>query len=249
MALKTVIDLPAPTRAAGGLLSAARPLPAGWERGVLFNGSTCLGPQTWPFCPPEASPPPEGKVYDPMGEIAEFEPFGIYQGIECTNFSANSAATAASEALNVTAEYQLGHELATGESTGNPSLADAVAASPATSVAEGLATADAAAADGIFGRLAFIHVSPRMLTLLVGAQVVYREGRSWRSPNGHIVVASPGYGTLADVIHVTAEVFASLGVPETMVDIDRAINQNFAQAEQIGLAAFDPCFNVSVEVT
>jgi hypothetical protein len=248
MALKTLIDLPAPTRAAGGLLSAARPLPGGWERGVLFNGSTCLGPETWPFCPPEASPPPDTKLYGVLGDVAEFEPFGIYQGIECTNFSANRAATAAAEALDVTAEYQLGSELATGTATGNPSLGDATPLSAAGDPTEGLAIAEAAAAEDLYGRLAFIHVSPKMLTMLVGAQVVYREGRSWRSPNGHIVVASPGYGVLADLIHVTAEVFASLGVPETMVDIDRAINQNFAQAEQIGLAAFDPCFNVSVEV-
>ena len=247
MALKTVIDLPAPTRAAGGLLSAARPLPGGWERGVLFNGSTCLGPLTWPFCPPEASPPPDPKTYDMLGDVAEFEPFGIYQGIECTNFSANNAARAATEALDVTAEFQLGHELATGEATSNPSLADATSTTAADPI-EGLALAEAAAAADIYGRLAFIHVSPQMLTRLVGAQVVYREGRSWRSPNGHLVVASPGYGVLADEIHVTSEVFASLGVPETMVDINRANNQNFAQAEQIGLAAFDPCFNVSVEV-
>lgn len=248
MALKTVIDLPAPTRAAGGLLSAARPLPAGWERGVMFNGSTCLGPQTWPFCPPEASPPPEEKEYDTLSEIAEFGPLGIYQGIECTTFSVDRAATSAAEALNVTAEYQLAHELATGEATGNPSLADATPLSAASSVVEAIGAADMAAAEFLFGRLAFVHVSPGVLVEAVAATVLLREGRSWRTPGGHMVVSSPGYHSLADVIYVTPEVFASLGVPETTVDINRAINQSFAQAEQIGLAAFDPCFNVSVEV-
>lgn len=247
MTLKTAIDLPAPTRAGGGLLSAARPLPAGWERGVLFNGSTCLGPQTWPFCPPEASPPPDVKQYDMLGDIAAFDAFGIYQGVECTNFGVERAVRSAAEAIDVTAEWQLGHELATGEATGNPSLADATNTTAADPV-EALGMAEDLAAANLFGRLAFIHVAPSMLTQLTGLTAVYREGRSWRSPNGHLVVASPGYTVLGAKIHVTPEVFASLSVPETTVGIDRSVNQNFAQAEQLGLAAFDPCFNVSVEV-
>lgn len=249
MTLKTAIDLPAPTRAGGGLLAASRPLPDGWERGVVFNGSTCLGPQTWPYCPSEVSPPPTVKDYDALSDVAEFSPVGIYQGVECTTFSQNRAAVAAGEALDVTAEYQLAYELATGDSTSNPSLADGLALPAAGSVIEAIAAADQAAAEGLFGRLAYVHVSPGMLVEAFAAQVVIREGRSWRTPNGHLVVASPGYHELGSTVHVTAEVFASLSVPTSMVDIDRATNQSFAQAEQLGLAAFDPCFNVAVEVT
>lgn len=249
MTLKTAIQLPAPTRVGGGLLAASRPLPDGWERGVSFNGSTCLGPQTWPYCPPEASPPPESKEYANLSAVAEFEPLGIYQGVDCTTFSQDRAATSAAEALDVTAEYQLAHELATGESTGNPSLSDAGTPLAAASIVDAMSAAESLAAEHLFGRLAYFHVSPSMLTQLVAAQVVMREGRSWRSPMGHLIVASVGYWELGEVIHATPEVFASLSVPETMVDIDRSVNQAFAQAEQIGLAAFDPCFNVSVEVT
>lgn len=250
MTLKTAIELPAPRRVGGGLLSAARPLPDGWERGVQFNGSTCLGPQTWPFCPAEDSPVSPGeKVYDTLSGVAEFESFGIYQGVECTNFSQNRAATSAAEALDVTAEYQIAQELATGAQTGNPSLSAATNVVAADYVAA-MAAAETYASDLLFGRLAYYHVEPGVLTELVAAELVRLEGRAWRSPMGHTVVASPGYsGQLGLSIHVTGEVFASLGVPETMVDIDRSINQMYAQAEQIGLAAFDPCVNISVEVT
>lgn len=250
MTLKTAIELPSPTRVGGGLLSAARPLPNGWERGVLFNGSTCLGPASWPYCLPEESPAPSPgeKQLDTASDLAEFEPTGIYQGVECTTFSQSRAATLATEALDVTAEYQLGLELATGVETNNPNLSTATPTSVGDVVAA-LASIEDQVAGALFGRLAYIHVSPGMLTELVATDLVYREGRTWRSPMGHTVVASPGYVTLGDTIHATAEVFASLSVPETRVDVDRSINQSVAYAEQIGLAAFDPCFNIAVEVT
>jgi hypothetical protein len=250
MTLKTAIELPSPTRLGGGLLAASRPLPDGWTRGVLFNGSTCLGPASWPYCLPAESPPSPGgtKLLDTASDVAEFEPTGIYQGVECTTLSQTRAATLATEALDVTAEYQLGLELATGADTENPSLADATPAT-AGDVVAAMAAIEDSVAGALFGRLAFIHVSPGMLTQLIALRLVYREGRTWRSPMGHVVVASPGYVTLGDTIHATAEVFASLSVPETRVDVDRSINQSVAYAEQVGLAAFDPCFNIAVEVT
>lgn len=251
MTLKTAIELPSPTRVGGGLLSASRPLPPGWERGVLFNGSTCLGPASWPYCLPELSPPaspPQEKTPDTASAVAEFEPTGIHQAVECTTFSQDRAATLATEALDVTAEYQLGLELATAVETGNPSLADA-SSTTAGDVVTALAAIENSIAGALYGRLGYIHVSPGMLVELLAADLLTREGRTWRSPMGNTVVASPGYVTLGDNIHATAEVFASLSVPETRVDVDRSINQSVAYAEQIGLAAFDPCFNIAVEVT
>lgn len=246
MTLTTRIDLPAPTKVGGGLLGAARSLPSGWERGVQFNGSTCLAPQPWPYCLTEDSPPgsPTVKSADAPSDVASFEPTGIVQGVQCTTMRTDRAAAQAMEALAATAEYQLGLELATGVTTGNPNLSEgALVPSTGVGYADALADLEDAIAGGIFGRLGYIHVTWGDLTRLLAAQVIWRDGRVWRTAAGNTVVTSPGY-SFSGELHATAEVFASLSVPETRVDIDRAINQSVAYAEQIGMATFDPCFNV-----
>ena len=248
MVMTQRIDLPAPSRVGGGLLNAARPLPGGWERGVTFGGSSCLSPAPWPYCITEESPGSPGeKTPQAPGDIKVFEPTGIYQAVECTTLSRDSSEEKAREALAATADSQLGVELYDGSVTGNPSLSQAISVGAAASYAEALSLVEGAIADGLSGRLAFVHVSAATLTLLLAEQVIWRDGRFWRTATGNLVVSSAGYDFGA--IHATGEVFASLSPPETRVDIDRAINQAVAYAEQIGLAVFDPCFNVYSEVT
>jgi hypothetical protein len=247
MPLVTRIDLPAPSRPVGGLLSAARPLPTGWERGVTFGDAWCLAPSPWPYCLPEGSE--DSKTADGKAAPAEFEPLGLFQAVECTTMDTNQAQNDAAETLAATADWLLGAELQTGSVTGNPNLEDATpVASAATGYAAALATVDQQIALGLSGRLGFIHVTPLDLAMLVSEQVLVRDGRTWRSPSGHTVVSSPGY-TFDETLHATPEVFASLSPLEARVDVDRAINQTVAYAEQIGLAVFPPCFNISVEVT
>jgi hypothetical protein len=235
----------------GGLLSAARPLPAGWERGVTFGDGWCLDPAPWPYCLPDVSPPPSPgeKQAQGLAPGAEFDPFGLYQAVECTTLSTDAARTEAGETLAATADWLMGQELQTGAQTGNPSLEDATpVAAGGAGYAEALATVEGQIAAELKGRLGFVHVTPADLVLLVAAQVVVRDGRTWRTPGGHVVVSSAGYdfdGTL----HATGEVFAAVSPVETRVDVDRSINQTVAYAEQIGLAVFPPCFNISVEVT
>jgi hypothetical protein len=235
----------------GGLLSAARPLPGGWERGVTFGDGWCLSPEPWPYCLPDVSPPPSPgeKVAQGLEPNAEFEPVGLYQAVECTTLSSDDAQANAEETLLATADWILGQELQTGEQTGNPNLEDAdPVVSLGTGLAEALATADAAIAAGLQGRLGFIHVTPHDLAMLVDSGILVRDGRAWRSPSGHTVVSSAGY-TFDGTIHATAEVFAAVSPVDTRADVNRAINQVVAYAEQIGLAVFAPCFNISVEVT
>lgn len=248
MVLVQRIDLPAPSRPVGGLLSAARPLPTGWERGVTFGDDWCIDPAPWPYCVPDVSPP-DPKSGSAPGDIAEFEPLGLYQAVECTTLSRDTARVTAEETLAATADWLLGAELQTGAETNNPNLEDATPVAPgATGITEALATVEATIATELKGRLGFIHVTAGDLVRLVGAQVLVRDGRVWRSPSGHTVVSSVGY-TFDGTLHATAEVFASVSAIETRTDVDRAINQTVAYAEQIGLAVFPPCFNISVEVT
>jgi hypothetical protein len=72
---------------------------------------------------------------------------------------------------------------------------------------------------------------------------------SWRTPTGHLVVASPGYaGNVDGLIVATTEVFASRGEIESMSTVDRSDNRYQMVGEAPALAVFDPCFNVSVAV-
>jgi hypothetical protein len=216
---------------------------------VQFNGSTCLSPQPWPYClNEEDSPGAFEKSPDAPSDVAQFEPTGIVQGVQCTTLRTDRASELAMESLRATADYQLGLELSTGLVTGNPSLsAGTELPVVGTGYAVALAALEQHIAENAFGRLAFVHVSPGDLTMLLAAQAIWRDGRVWRTASGHPVVSSSGYDFIGD-LHATGEVFASVSVPETRVDIDRAINQSVAYAEQIGLAAFDPCFNIYVEV-
>ncbi len=250
MALKTRIDLPAPTRPVGGLLAAARPLPVGWERGVTFSGDWCIAPSPWPYCVGDESPPfDETKDLGVPDDITDWTPMGMFQGVECTVLSVDQAQQDAADTLEATHDWLLGHELQTGEATGNPNLDAGVGVTTiGTGHANALATAEQYLADETNGRLGFIHVTPQDLTLLVNAQVLVREGRGWRTAFGNVVVSSAGYDFI-DEIHVTSEVFASVSAVETRSTIDRSINRMEAYAEQIGLAVFPPCVNAFVEVT
>ena len=247
MALATRIDLPAPSRVAGGLLTAARPLPDGWVRGVTFGGNSCLAPQPWPYCIDEDSSPSEKTAQAP-GDIAVFEPTGIVQAVECTTLSRDSSMQKAEEALAATADYQLGAELTDGAVTGNPNFGQAVSAgAAANNYAEALATLEAAAASELQGRLAYVHASYASLTRLLSEHAIWRDGRIWRTAAGNVVVTSAGYDFSR--LYATGEVFAAVTAPESRVDIDRAVNQSVAYAEQLGLVVFDPCFNVYSEVS
>jgi hypothetical protein len=181
-------------------------------------------------------------------EVAEFEPTGIVAGVACTTLSTDRAQDDATETLLAVADFQLGRELADGAVTGNPNLGDAITAGTAADFVEALAVVEQAIADGLYGRLGYVHVCPGDLTRLLSADAIYRDGRAWRTATGNTVVASAGYDFCGEV-HATGEVFASVSPAETRASVDRAVNTTEAYAEQVGLAAFAPCFNVYVEVT
>lgn len=141
----------------------------------------------------------------------------------------------------------MGRELAEGATSGNPSLADGTSAGAGSSLVDALAIAEQAAADGLYGRLAYVHVTPGDLTRLLAAYAIWRDGRAWRTAAGNLVVASAGYDFTGE-IHVTGEVFAAVSAIDSRSDIDRAVNTVEAYSEQIGLAAFAPCFNITVTV-
>jgi hypothetical protein len=161
----------------------------------------------------------------------------------------------ADEALRVVDEFSVGFVLATGETqagvdTGNPALADASSGGTAADAVAALAILEDAIAVNLRGHLAWVHVTPARLVELVAASALYRELGEWRTPTGHVVVASPGYvGNIDDEIVATNQVYAARGDVRLIRTVDRSDNRHLAVHEAPALAVFDPCFNVSVGIT
>ena len=59
----------------GGLLSLARRLPTGWERGVTFVSRGCTPFQVWPTCPPIDGSEQVKTPSERSETWAEFDPF------------------------------------------------------------------------------------------------------------------------------------------------------------------------------
>lgn len=246
MAGQIGFTLPAPRPVEGGLLRAALPFPdSRWTRGVKFNSSECLDGLPFPFCNLPDSP--VEKTSQNPSEVETFDSFGIIVTVDCTTLGSGDPAKYAEQGLDVKREYVVAVEFSTGLTTNNPSLADATGVGTGSGIVEALALLEDEIADAIGGRLALIHVSPGNGVLLAAASAIRFSEGQWRTPSGHIVVISPGYHDLVD-LHATGDVYAGTAGTTTLSSVDRTVNQRFATAEELGLAVFDPCFNISVTV-
>lgn len=244
--LGVAITLPAPRPVGNGLLAVARSLDdPSWVRGVQVNSSTCLTGLPFPYCNDPDSQ--TDKDTQRPSTVETFEPTGITVSVDCSTLGGDPQKFA-EQGLDVVREYELGLELATGVTTANPSLADATALpGGGTGYAPALALLEQYMAQSLMGRLGFIHVTPADFVMLVSDDLVRLDGNTWRSPGGHVVVASPGYD-FDGVLHATGEVFAEVGGRATLNSVDRNVNTRFVTAEELGIVVFDPCFNISVTV-
>lgn len=252
MTLTRDVVLPPATAAGGGILAVGRPLPAGWERGIEAAATgACLATGEHIYCPTS----PTEKSFLSLDSFS-FDAFGIEIGVVCTTLGGERAdaerRARAFQMLEAKAEYSVGYVLATGETqagvdTGNPALADALTVGPAASAVEALGVIEDSIASNLEGLGAFVHVTPATLVALVAGFAVYRDIDTWRTPSGHIVVASPGYvGNIDGQIVATTEVFTGVGEIDLISTVDRTNNRYLAVHEAPALAVFDPCFNVSV---
>lgn len=253
MTLTRGVDLPPAAVAGGGILDQARPLPDGWTRGLEFATAACLAAGEHVFCHDSPTEKEFGTT-----TLASFDPFGIELSVVCSTLGgarANAEREAkADQMLRGKEEGSVGQVLATGLTTagldtGNPSLADATSGGTAASAAAAMALIEDAIGSALMGLMAWVHVTPATLTDLVAADVVYRDMGSWRTPTGHLVVASPGYiGNIDGEIVATNEVFAGVSDIVLMNTVDRTDNRHLAVHEAAALALFDDCFNVSVAI-
>jgi hypothetical protein len=206
---------------------------------VTFTGDGCIAPVVRDACVDVGTQ--TDVPSRPDGAPAEFSPLTIRQGAECSALSGNRAGQEelAARRLDATREWAIGRELQTGTETGNPNLASATVFGTGTP-AEALACLDQMAADNLFGGGAFIHASPLVGSHLLTEQAIWRDGQRWRTAAGSVVVISPGYQGVD--LYATSEVFAATGQRSTLVDTDRRVNTDVAWADELALAAFDPCW-------
>jgi hypothetical protein len=150
--------------------------------------------------------------------------------------------------------------LATGLGSPNPSLADAeiVHTGPDTSAIDGIVGAVAcieqAAADFGFGAEVVLHAPAKAAALLAYS----RLNLDGLSPMGHRWILSPGYpaetGGDETILSIwaTGTVWAAVSEQYSLLDpstgqrpVDWRINLDAAFAQRLGLAAFDPCLNLT----
>lgn len=239
MTLSSTVTL-FPSGRAGGLLQAARPLEGEWQAGVYVGTDGCLAPIRVGPCDVGDADPQTG------GEPTLFRPAFARQIVACSLLGdAERPAQLARQAASVTVEYVLGLELFDGAATTNPHLnsADTTLIGEDASMVEAIACVEAAAATGLSGRIAYIHV-PQGLA-------AYLPDNLWRDPNGvlrtpagNVVVISPGYS--GQSIFGTGEVWAATSVVGTKQYPERSNNTAQAWADDLVLAVFDPCFLVEV---
>lgn len=254
MTLTLPITLPLSGSGGGGVLAnSAGPLPDQWTRGVEFATEACLAAAEHVFCPDS----PTEKAFG-SSVVSPFAPFGIEVGVVCSTLSGSRSIAErearAFEVLRTKAEYSVGYVLATGETqagedTGNAALVDASSGGSAADAVGALALIEDAIGETLGGYVGYVHVTPATLVELVAGFVVYRDAGQWLTPNGNVVVASPGYiGNIDNEIVATTEVFAEVGSIERIQTVDRSDNRYLVLHEAAAIAVFDPCFNVSVAI-
>lgn len=245
------VELSQGRRLRGGLLASAEDLPEGWEHGITFRPIGCSEPELLGPC--EVGDTSELRPGDPP----EFYPMFIRQSAACALMSQVGTTDIATNRLEATTEWALGRLLATGFDTGNPSFADASVVHTGTDddVISAVSCLEQTAADFGFGAEVVLH-APLRAAAYLKANYLLENGMS---PSGFPWILSPGYPIDAPVgadqtvnIWATGTVWASVSEAYTLTDpttgnrpVDWRINLDAAYRQRLGLAAFDPCLNLT----
>lgn len=237
------VELAQAARTDRGILAVANPLPPGWERGITFDAAGCSEPEVVDPCTVLDSA-------ESRPDIVQFDAVLIRQNSACSTLSQLDHENRADDRLSATTEWALGHALAVGTGSVNPSFADATTVHAGAGVDLELDVLDAvscleqAIADTGFGARAMLHSSPRGATYLRRWNLIDDMGRS---PAGHRWVISPGYPAADDTVTLwaTGTVWAAVNAPVTLRNPDWRRNTDAAYRQREGLAAFDPCLNLA----
>lgn len=247
MVLLTPARVDQSARMPGGVLSRSLPAPAGWERGGLaipFYG--CGEPVLRDKCVSAEDVPNRNAA------VAEFPAVPIEQGVTCSTTGPDVLAQNALDRLTATSDWALSRQLQTDQAdTGAPKLDDVNPIGPIAGAdfVAGLGCLEQLAADTGFGAVWVVHTTPRGMAYLAAQTLVTPDGFT---PSGARVIVGTGYVN-PDSTHVrmwaTGQVWASISTPEAIETLGYQTNDQDAWASTVGVAAFDPCLLVAVDVT
>lgn len=255
--------------------------PRDWMQGFQFNREECGdGNRVAINC---AGGNPARTVDDEVtgDDIIHGDPFLVWTERHCTTrgFAAADYRGRAERQLAATVSYELANEFWTGalrDSTADPDVLDNAALTDIGSdtVTNGgvephlaLALLVGALGQCSHGSRGMVHVTPQLLVELNRNGAVYRDGQTWLTPMGHIVVADDGYdgtgpgGTPAGATqwaYATSMVTKRLGgvnVPGADEAgavkpswTDRARNRVLVYADQPVAFQWDSCCHVAAEI-
>lgn len=230
----------------GGILANAYPLPDGWENGIAFLGGGCSQPLIAAPCTVI-----DGVDLTRPGAKEVFEPVYINQSAACSMLSKVGVVDLAANRLEGTTEWALGQTLQEGYESSNPSFQDAIlVGTGGASVVAAVACLEAAAAATGYGAEIFLHAPIRAAAYLASEHLI----DNGLSPSGFRWVFSSGYTATDTLVTIwaTGSLFASVSEAETLIDpstgappVGWRVNTNAAIRQRLGMAAFDPCLNLS----
>lgn len=232
-------------RMPGGLLSKALPAPGGWERGGLilpFYG--CGEPVLRDKCVTAEDVPNHDTS-------AEFPAIPIEQGSTCSTTGLDDLDSHALDRFTATVDWAMGRQLQTDAiDSGAPKLDDATSIGTVADAdfVSAVGCLEQAASDAGFGARYVLHAPVRAAAFLKANRLMDDNGLS---PAGAPWVISAGYtsGDTTITLWATGTVWASVSSPDVLADVAWQTNDNTSWARGLGIVAFDPCVNVSVDVT
>jgi hypothetical protein len=226
----------------GGILASALSAPAGWMQGLSIPFYGCGEPQLVDRCVSAHDAPYRTAV-------AEFLPFGIQQGASCSSLSRLDQQAHARGRLDATTEWGVARQFATDMlGLGSPSLADADHIGTVDDFALAVGALEQGAAEAGFGAQWWLHAPMLAAAFLARDNLLLND----KSPSGAPWVISPGYPaeTPPNVrLWATGPVWAAVDDPFVYGDLDRRNNEDEAYAQRSAIVAFDPCVNLSIDVT
>lgn len=197
--------------AAGGFLSESCPLPAGWDRGISFQDTSCLVPTVMGECP--TCPSPGLKDAESAG-TETFRPVSLITAFECSTFGGIDVAQVASANLDETASWALARELLTGEAArrdanpnvqgriDNPSLQEDATVLSLTIVdpVDALGCLEQAIADTTGGRRGYVLIGPQIALALAERSVLFGQPGSLTTVSGTRVIVDGGFDGRAPLL-------------------------------------------------
>lgn len=244
-----------------------------WGTGITYSPEGCVEGETYDKCDPPTLTPTERPA------TVEWMPYVLSVYTHCTTFgdAADADLSRATRLLNMDTERQLGHEFWTGELAQASTLpvsndpwpngylastdSDDLSADGPKNLVHALSCLDQYLTDHNGGQPGAVHATAQTVVQWYSLRVIQKEGGRWRTPNGNIVISSPGYTGSSPEGRAPSDndiwAYATdipriyLSAPMTfpiLEQVDRANNDVLVTAQRMGLVEWERCRHGAVQM-